>query len=81
MWVDQSGGGGGGGTTNYNDLSNKPSINGTPLVGNQTEDDLILEARGKITVNNVEYLVQRKALTITNNGVTTTFYVADITGA
>jgi len=78
MWVDDQRGGG---EIDYNDLSNKPSINGTQLVGNKTENELILEARGKITVNDVEYLVQRKAMTITNNGVTTTFYVADITGA
>lgn len=33
-------GGSSGGTTNYNDLTNKPSINGTPLVGNQTAEQL-----------------------------------------
>ena len=32
--------GGGGGTTNYNDLTNKPSINGVELVGDQTPQDL-----------------------------------------
>lgn len=35
-----SGGGGGGGTSNYNDLSNKPSINGVTLSGNKTSADL-----------------------------------------
>lgn len=35
-----SGGGSGGGTTNYNDLSNKPSINGVELLGNKTSNDL-----------------------------------------
>lgn len=34
------GGGGGGGTTNYNDLSNKPSINSVTLSGNVTSDQL-----------------------------------------
>lgn len=34
---------------------------------------------GKITVNDIEYTVTRKALSITDNGVTTTYYVADIT--
>lgn len=29
-------GGGGGGTSNYNDLSNKPQINGNELIGNKT---------------------------------------------
>lgn len=33
-------GGGGGGTTNYNDLSNKPAINGTTLSGNKTSHQL-----------------------------------------
>ena len=38
------GGGGPGGTSNYNDLSNKPSINGITLSGNKTDDNLGLEA-------------------------------------
>lgn len=32
--------GGGGGTTNYNDLSNKPTLNGTTIQGNMTTTDL-----------------------------------------
>lgn len=36
-----NGGGGGGGTTNYNRLSNKPSINDVELSGNKTTADLI----------------------------------------
>lgn len=32
--------GGSGGTTNYNELSNKPSINNVELSGNKTSDDL-----------------------------------------
>lgn len=35
-------GGGGGGTTNYNNLSNKPQINGHTLSGNSTGEDLDL---------------------------------------
>lgn len=31
---------GGGGTGNYNELENKPSINGNVLVGDQTTEDL-----------------------------------------
>jgi len=34
------GGSGGGGTSNYNDLTNKPSINGVTLSGNKTTSDL-----------------------------------------
>ena len=37
-WV--TGGGGGGGTTDYTDLSNKPQINGVPLIGNKTSSQL-----------------------------------------
>lgn len=36
--------GGSGGTTNYNDLDNKPSINGVSLSGNKTSEDLKLSA-------------------------------------
>ena len=32
--------GGGGGTSNYNQLSNKPQINGVELTGNKTSGDL-----------------------------------------
>lgn len=37
------------------------------------------EAKGKATVSGTEYSITRKALAITENGVTTTYYVADIT--
>ena len=36
--------GGGGGTSNYNELSNRPKINGTTLSGNKTAADLGLAA-------------------------------------
>lgn len=35
-WISVSTGGGGTGTTNYNNLTNKPQINGTTLEGNIT---------------------------------------------
>lgn len=41
-----SGGGGGGGTSNYNDLSNKPQINGVELTGNKTSEDLNIGGGG-----------------------------------
>lgn len=75
----EPGGGGGGGTSDYNDLDNKPQINSITLVGNKTASDLSVETRGKITIGGVEYTPTRKALAITENGVTTTYYVADIT--
>ena len=40
------GGSGGGGTSNYNDLTNKPSINGVTLTGNKTTSDLGITASG-----------------------------------
>jgi len=40
----KKGGGGGGGTTNYNELSNKPMINGHVLEGNMSTDDLEIES-------------------------------------
>lgn len=37
-------GGGGEGTTNYNDLQNRPQINGVTLTGNKTSSDLGISA-------------------------------------
>lgn len=45
FWTNQSGGGG---TSNYNDLSNKPAINGTTLSGNKTPSQLGLAAASDI---------------------------------
>ena len=39
-FIGGGGGGGSTGTTNYNNLTNKPSINGTTLSGNKTSTDL-----------------------------------------
>lgn len=43
------GGGGGGGTTNYNDLTNKPSINGTVLSGNKSLSALGIASAASVT--------------------------------
>ena len=45
--IPRSGGGGGGGTgtDNYNDLNNKPSINGTVLSGNKTLNNLDIQRK------------------------------------
>ena len=40
--IETIGGGGEGGTSNYNELTNKPSINNVPLVGNLNTVDLKL---------------------------------------
>ena len=42
--IAKYGGGSGSGTTNYNDLTNKPSINGITLTGNKTSADLGINA-------------------------------------
>ena len=41
----ESGGGGGTGTNNYNDLTNKPQIEGVELAGNKMADDLGLQKK------------------------------------
>ena len=42
--ADGSSGGGTGGTSNYNDLANKPRINGVELTGNKTLEELGIES-------------------------------------
>ena len=51
--IPSSGGGGGGGTDNYNELSNKPSINSVTLSGNKTAANLGLQAEitGDVTIS------------------------------
>ena len=66
--------GGSGGTSNYNDLENKPSINGIVLEGNKTTEDLLIEAGvsdytnliNKPSINSVELIdnVDSKSLNI-----------------
>ena len=59
-------GGGGGGTSDYNELTNKPSINGVILAGNKTAADLgitaasladgstiITDENGKLTIGEI----------------------------
>lgn len=72
--TDDYTGGGSGGTSNYNDLENKPSINGIVLEGNKTTEDLLIEAGvsdytnliNKPSINNVELIdnVDSKSLNI-----------------
>ena len=40
LFLQENGGGGAGGTTNYEDLTNKPKVNGVTLSGNKTSADL-----------------------------------------
>ena len=50
--------GGSGGTTNYNDLLNKPSINGVDLIGNKTLVDLKLLYEEEITTASNSWSIQ-----------------------
>ena len=46
-------GGGGGGTTDYNDLENKPSINGVTIQGALTAEDLGLARAHETSIDNL----------------------------
>lgn len=49
VWIEvERGGGGGGGTTDYNQLTNKPSINGVELEGNKTSDQIDVTPESKV---------------------------------
>lgn len=54
-------GGGGGGTSNYNDLTNKPSINSVTLSGNKSLADLGIVIP---TVNNSTITIQKNGTTV-----------------
>ncbi len=49
--LPSGGGGGGGGTDNYNDLNNKPQINGVTLSGNKTTSQLGISVPSPYTSN------------------------------
>lgn len=44
LLIELNTGGGGGGTTDYNQLSNKPSLNGRTLAGDLTSKDVDVES-------------------------------------
>lgn len=47
-----------GGTTDYNKLTNKPSINAVELIGNKTSDELYLQDKmDTLTNNDIEELL------------------------
>ena len=72
----ETSGGGGGGTSNYNDLTNKPSINNVPLVGKLKTVDLKLTdatlteegvpADSKIVGDNLDNINSNLEKTVTN---------------
>ena len=59
LTVPASSGGGGEGSNNYNDLQNKPSINGVTLVGNKSSENLGIPA-----VNNGTLTLQKNGTSI-----------------
>lgn len=52
----KAGGGGTGGTTNYNNLSNKPRLNGVTLEGNKTLDQVGVLAKNQGSSNSGKFL-------------------------
>ena len=54
--LESGGGGGTGGTTNYEDLSNKPQLNGVTLEGNKTLDQVGVLAKNQGASNSGKYL-------------------------
>lgn len=56
--IENGGGGGGSGTTNYNNLLNKPKINGVTLTGYKTLSDLGLMYTEDITTASSTWSIQ-----------------------
>ena len=54
--LESGGGGGTGGTTNYNNLSNKPQLNGVTLEGNKTLDQVGVLAKNQGASNSGKFL-------------------------
>lgn len=61
------GGDGGGGTTDYNLLLNKPSINGVPLIGNKTTDELKIKAPEASTTEKIYAAAAKELLHVASN--------------
>lgn len=69
-------GGGGGGTTNYNNLTNRPSINGVTLTGNKTTQELLITASGAEVYDDYEDAVTAiNAWAADNRGVGDNVYI------
>ena len=49
---------GGGGTNDYNELINKPSINGVELVGNKTSKDLNIDQEQGLSDADIDEIIQ-----------------------
>lgn len=62
-YTDEHSGGGAGGTSNYNDLTNKPSINGVELIGDKTLSDLNI----KTDTDKVDHGISNTTFTLPPN--------------
>ena len=63
-YIMVSGAGGEGGVTDYNQLSNQPSINGVTLTGNLTSDDLNIESGDASVVIDTETEITEETLLV-----------------
>lgn len=64
-WIDNTGGGGGG-TTDYNQLTNRPAINGHTLTGNKTASQLGLATPSDIPAAPVQSVNGKTGLVVLN---------------
>ena len=70
-------GGGSGGTSNYNELANKPQINGVTLAGNQSTSDLGINIPTKVSdLNNDSGFIDKDVNNLTNYPTTTSVNAA-----
>lgn len=68
LLIDLNAGGGGGGTTDYNQLSNKPTLNGVTLEGNMVSKDVKVEADYDATYDQEdENLIIKPSSNLQNN--------------
>lgn len=71
-------GGGSGGTTNYNNLNNKPQINGVTLQGNKTTQELQIHAGGSDVFTDYETAVDEiNAWLADHRGIGDNVYIVD----
>lgn len=80
--IDGGGSGGGGGTGNYNDLTNKPKINGVELVGNKTDTELGIEVPTSVSqlFNDSGYITEGDVSQLRQDVATNTDNITAING-
>lgn len=65
----RGGGGGSGGTSNYDELSNKPKINGVELIGNKTSSQLNLATKTEVDEKQDKLISGSNIKTINNQSI------------